>query len=544
MPSCKEFGAVIGLTLLAATAVHAATIAVDDSGDAVALDNKVTLREALLSFAIGADWNNDVALVRTDAYGNADTLRFAIGTGAQSISIAAPLPAVRGVLIDGSSQPGWVNQNLIALDGSDTVGDGLVLLEGSQLKHVDLDAFGGNGLHIDDEALFGHDFESAAMPEPVLPENFVTVVLDHVGSFDNVGHGVLIDPGTAAQLDSVRTESNQGDGMRVRGGLVAADLVSGHNHGDGVLVDSAEKVEMVRGDFQFNGLHPTLPLTPSAGIRALRASKLGLMVDPPFNNDPAPGLQIRDLGTAAHNGGDGVVLGDSLLQAGVVQAWVSDMQIHDNGATGIRVVQRDADAHRTAIGIFLNNMYDNADSGLHLSTAYMFWRGFTDRRVFSGNYVHHNAVTPADQCSVAAAMQTAAQIVVDGPVAATQAEQDACVVATTFSTCLALNDPNEANSNGINNHCVWTGVACTVAWGLGGREGGESCDSSQNRIFAYVNDQNLDPATQKGISAFNGANVNARRNTWGSGGATNGVFASPGSVIDPNDDCGSISTCP
>jgi hypothetical protein len=59
-----------------------------------------------------------------------------------------------------------------------------------------------------------------------------------------------------------------------------------------------------------------------------------------------------------------------------------------------------------------------------------------------------------------------------------------------------------------------------------------------------VNDPVVFQQTQKGIYATNGAYVRARRNTWGTLGASNGFFADSFAEIDTDDDCGSIGTCP
>jgi len=537
------------LLLVAAFSAHGAQITVGTKIDNVLVDGQVSLREALLSVAAKADVNADVTAARSSLYSGADLVRISIGSGAQTIALGASLPPVAaGTHVDGSTQPGYVDQNLITLDGTQAgaATDGLVLLEGSRITALDIVKFAGHGLRSDDDILFAHGFDGTGATDPVLDADFVAITIDQCASIDNVGDGVRVDAGTAVDASGLRVLRNRGVGMRVRGALAATQTVVSFNAGDGIVVDSADPVDLDQSDLQYNGQHPQLAPTARAGLRVLRASRPDVVDDLGLVQSLG-GVQVHGSGTVANQLGDGVVVGDAAVQTGVIHALIGDLQIHHNLA-GIRVAQRDFDAHRTAIAILSNNIYQNASAGLFISTSYMYPTYSADRRVIAANDVHHNAVTPADQCSAATATQTQSQVVFDGPVAATPDEVAACQPAgvDTQSECNALSNPNGVSSNGINNHCVWTGVACTVAWDMGGREGTGECDSSRNRIFAYVNNPNADPSTQRGVAALNDAMVRARRNTWGVGGASNGTFedSSSNARIDANDDCGSISTCP
>jgi len=532
--------------LLATSCAHAAQIAVSTVADNVLVDGKVSLREALVSVAVKHDYNADVAAARQSDYGPADVIEFAIGVDAKTIGLAGPLPAVAsGTKIDGTTQPGYAGLNLITIDGAQAgaATDGLVLLEGSTVNALDIVNFGRHGLRSDDDIVFAHGFDSAGVVDPLLADSFLTIAINQCNSTDNGGDGLRVDAGTAVSADSLRVLRNRGVGVRAGGGLVAATLVATFNAGDGVLVDSANAVELVEPNIQYSGQHPQLPPTDQAGLRVLRASKadvaeFGLPL-------VRGGVFVHGSGTIANHTGDGVDIGDTAEQTGVVQALIGDLQIHDN-RTGIRIVQRDDSAHRTSSSVLSNNIYNNSASGLHVSSSFMYAGYSAAARVISANDVHHNAVTPAGQCSIATATQTAAQVVFDGPVSATAEEILACQPAgvDTAAECNALSDPTGPQSNGRNNHCMWTGASCVVAWDMGGTEGSVECDSSRNRIFAYVNDANDDPSTQKGVFATNGAYTRARRNTWGVGGANNGTFEDQSSQIDSNNDCGAIATCP
>lgn len=90
----------------------------------------------------------------TDANANAgvDTIRFNIATGAQSIALMSPLPAItESVIIDGSSQPGFAGTPLIELNGSGagTMANGLTLNNGSSLiRFLIINRFSLNGILI------------------------------------------------------------------------------------------------------------------------------------------------------------------------------------------------------------------------------------------------------------------------------------------------------------------------------------------------------------------------------------------------------------
>jgi hypothetical protein len=88
-----------------------ATITVTDVGDTIAVDGKVTLREAMISANANANVNADVVAV--GAYG-ADVIQFNIpGVGAHTIALIEWLPLITDPLtIDGYTQPGAAANNL------------------------------------------------------------------------------------------------------------------------------------------------------------------------------------------------------------------------------------------------------------------------------------------------------------------------------------------------------------------------------------------------------------------------------------------------
>jgi hypothetical protein len=212
---------------------------------------------------------------------------------------------------------------------------------------------------------------------------------------------------------------------------------------------------------------------------------------------------------------------------------------------------------------------------MHFSTSYQIAIPNPDRRTISSNEIHHNAITGSpDVCTAQAADQSASQVIFDGPVSGTDPTvsnegvdigpdqalypldyrcywgADDSDRVTTLAECNSLGNPGDTfpESGGINNHCIWNGTQCRLAWDVGGTESTGPCDSSTNRIFAYINDPLAPgaPSTQRGVFATNGAYVRARRNIWGTLGPTSGYFAdaSNDARVDPDNDCGSVATCP
>src|SRR5687767_12817172 len=143
----------ISVAILGGPPLTAATITVTGTGDAVAVDSIVTLREAIASVNAAADVNADVTASRTGTYGAADTIRFVIGSGAQTIAPSYPLPVLAvTVTIDGTTQPGYASVPLITIDGSGAgpTTHGLVILAPTDtvLSGIRIANFGRAGVFV------------------------------------------------------------------------------------------------------------------------------------------------------------------------------------------------------------------------------------------------------------------------------------------------------------------------------------------------------------------------------------------------------------
>jgi CSLREA domain-containing protein len=94
------------------------------------------------------------ALQEANAHEGADTIRFRVGTGPQTIKPASALPVVFDeTVIDGTTQPGYAGAPLIRLDGAEagTGADGIVLADStSVVKGLAITGFDGIGVVITD----------------------------------------------------------------------------------------------------------------------------------------------------------------------------------------------------------------------------------------------------------------------------------------------------------------------------------------------------------------------------------------------------------
>src|SRR5207302_1272396 len=76
------------------------------------------------------------AILDADATPGPDIIRFAIGTGVQTINLVSPLPAIiQPVIIDGTTQPGYTGAPLIELNGAGAGpgADGLLIIAGGSV---------------------------------------------------------------------------------------------------------------------------------------------------------------------------------------------------------------------------------------------------------------------------------------------------------------------------------------------------------------------------------------------------------------------------
>jgi hypothetical protein len=288
-----------------------ATITVTGSGDSIAEDSVVTLREAIASANNNVSVNGDV--IAEGDYG-VDVINFSIpGEGVHTIHVGetglGPLPNITGpVTIDGYTQPGASeNTNsvesllgynaalMIELDGTNAGGvSGLTIQGGgnSAIRGLVINRFAGNGI-----VLIGSS-------NNVVEGNFIGT--DVTGTIDlgNSGAGVLIS------LDE--TGSHVGGTTRAN-----RNVISGNNSGG-----------VVGGDHgRFNQVTGNLIGTDRTGTQDLGNS--------------GPGVSLG----GSNRDGSGTVVGGTVVAARNI--------ISGNGSVGVSLAR--------ASGIFVQGNYIGTD---------------------------------------------------------------------------------------------------------------------------------------------------------------------------------------
>ncbi len=422
-----QIASLLAALLLYIQPAWAATITVNSAADTVGVDGAVTLREAIISINEGADVNSDVTSARSGSYGSNDTIGFAIGSGAATITATSPLPAiVQAMTIDGTTQPldrvfadGFDGVPvpgpafLITLDGTaaGSGASGLLIsnLTNTNVLALNVQNFSGDGISI-----------SAA--GCIASLNAVTIN-------SNGGAGLAIG-GCAATLTAVSINTNAGDGIDAGGQLGAASAsltlsdnasqVTG-NDGNGIVVYPTATLFLTSGS-----VAPRIPITANGGnglqllgaVSITGSSGLGAGFDVGFNGqhgvviDTDQSVSVYDYyvhdngnrpGSPSLAGQHGILLQRAgsgatiLIQGDRPDTDISNALIHDNTGNGVMIgasaVALDAtvsietqDTYNNQVGIVLdsgndgttinmtnNNSYQNAQYGfLFRSVALMF----------------------------------------------------------------------------------------------------------------------------------------------------------------------------
>ncbi len=321
-----------------APTLFAATVTVTGTGDSVAVDGAVTLREAMTSMNGGANTNADVVAVGT--YGTADTIAFNIpGAGPHTITVGAtPLPTLNvPVTIDGYTEPGS-SANTLAV-GDDAVLN--IVLQGSTPGLHGLTLFqGASGSVVRGLVIAGHFFGIQ------LQASNVTVAGNFIGTNR---------AGTAAAGNSVGINVTNGNlGNNVIGGSSPADrnLISG-NSGTAIILNS-QQPNTVQGNYI--GVNAAGTAALANGGSALQVATLGALA--------IGGVTVG--GTTAQPGtGAGNVISGNGLNGIVIQpssgTTVGSSSIQGNliglNATGTAAIPN------VGAGILLNDQ-DLASSGV------------------------------------------------------------------------------------------------------------------------------------------------------------------------------------
>ena len=217
-----------------------AVITVTGTGDTIAVDGVVTLREAITSANNNADINADVTANRVGVYG-ADTINFNIpGAGVHTISPTSALPTITDpVTIDGYTQPGSSMNTLsngdnavlrIELNGTSVGGgDGLRFNAGSStVRGLVINRF---------MDLFRAGIELATNGGNFIEGNFIGTDVTGTMNLGNTGEGVANSSspnntigGTTASARNVLSGNGQ-FGVRFDSSAVTGNQIKGnHRH--------------------------------------------------------------------------------------------------------------------------------------------------------------------------------------------------------------------------------------------------------------------------------------------------------------------------
>jgi len=211
-------------------AAPAATITVTGTGDTIAVDGIVTLREAITSANQNSSVNTDVSNQNPGAFGT-DTINFNIpGAGVKTISPTAALPIVIGpVTINGYTQ-GTASVNTLANGdnavilvelngtGAGSGSNGLTLgagSGGSTIKGLTINRFTGNGIVVQSSG--------NAISGNFIGTNPAGTARQPNGTFPNSGDGILIQSvsnniiGSSALADRNVISGNALNGIHIVG---------------------------------------------------------------------------------------------------------------------------------------------------------------------------------------------------------------------------------------------------------------------------------------------------------------------------------------
>jgi len=334
------------LLLAGSRGAPAATITVTGTGDVVAQDGVVTLREAITSANNDASVNLDVVAVGT--YG-ADVVEFNIpGAGPHVISLLSQLPAIIDTLsIDGYSQSGAsANTNAfgqpsnavidIVLDGTSAGAvDGLALSNhsGSVVRGLAIGNFAGNGVLISGTG-GGHRVagcfigtNAAGTAAAGNGQNGVLVfgvAGNFIGGDDPADRNVLSKNSQAGIFGGVEIREVGATGNLVQGNYIGTDKTGALALGNaqyGAILQQGASSNTIGGSapgtgnvISGNGAGITIQCSPSAGDRCLGNVIAGNRIGTNAAGTAALANTFGGIGTVAY--ADDTVIGGTTAGAG------------------------------------------------------------------------------------------------------------------------------------------------------------------------------------------------------------------------------------
>ena len=250
------------------------------------------------------------AVMQADATPGADTINFQIGTGPQTITLAATLFVTGTVTIDATTQPGYAGRPLVALKGNGLSDDGLSIQgAASRVRGLVVQGFRGAGIRVGAAGV-------------VVEGNHIGTNAEGTAAEGNA-FGVLVDSGGTGSLVGGTTAP-------------ARNVISGNGTGVLVVADSA----VVRGNYIGLAADGATPLPNTGdGVSVRGAVAFGVVQDL-SNDNVIGGTEAGAANVIAFNGGHGVsVTGHT--REGLFQRnnAVRGNSIYSNGLDGISLAR-------------------------------------------------------------------------------------------------------------------------------------------------------------------------------------------------------------
>jgi hypothetical protein len=340
--------------------VLAATVTVTGTGDSIAVDGSVTLREAITSMNNGANVNADVVAV--GAYGTSNTINFSIGSGVQTIAPAgSQLPPITvPVVINGTTQPGFAGTPLIVLDGVSagafsrglTINGGNSTVRGLVIHRF----FYGIELSGGDQNTIAGNYFGLDATGTLARANTDTGILVESGSDNNVIGGTTVadrnvisgSPGNGLQVQTV-------SGILIQGNYIGTNAAGTAAIGNGTGINLNIPNATIGGT---SGVTPGGPCTGACNLVSGNVIGIGL-------GSGASGVQIlgnlvgtNAAGTGAlGNTGGGITVPSSMNTIGGTNPSAGNV-IAFNGSSGVSI------GDGTANAILSNSIFSNGGIGL------------------------------------------------------------------------------------------------------------------------------------------------------------------------------------
>ena len=397
--------------MLTATVASATTITVTGTGDTIAVDGVITLREAMTAANSNAASGDAPA-----GTAGLDTIKFNIpGAGVHTITLSSLLPLMSDVIvIDGSSQPGFAGIPLIEINGNNLSGNGFTINAGSStIRSLIINHFKGRGIILgtgSGNTIVGNYIGTNAAGTAAVP-NTEDGLLIGGGSSNNIVGGVGNNRNVISGNGSngIIITSDAGSGNSIRGNYIgtnAAGTAAIGNASLGIRVFASNNViggaflgNVISGNFRGVSLEPpgsgntvsgNFIGTNATGTTAIGNSEDGVSIG--GSNNTIGGLAGGTRNIISGNLSNGIILTNNqatgnFIQGNFIGTNVSGTAAVANGSYGIRVI----DSPNNLIGgttAAARNIISGNGRGVS-------FEGTSSSNVIQGNYIGLNLLGTA-----------------------------------------------------------------------------------------------------------------------------------------------------